>query len=390
MKTARDFRNSFGETEESFRRCVLQTLTELERKEETPVKKKISLGMVLAVALVLVTVTAVAAEQWGILSFLKGQGKTPTEELLELHSGNWSREQDLVKMTITEGLHEENVLYLAVTVEPLEESTMVAPLKEGPVTYRTDETTMNEALHTDVYEAGFTVLDYAKQKGFAHVVMLERATLHLSTLGGVKGPVSQTPDAIHYELLEDGSLRFILQKQITYQMEDGFPERVDQVSVHAMGYKSDVKDEGAWLYGYGHVATATYERFRNGLSRRSAEGDAHDIVGYRGYIEYVGVTPYADYAAVTIRMNTTRRADDQSWMSGPNWAVLDEEGNRLCYVDMKIGQAIYQDDRSLEYSTLYFGTIPSDCVPEGERFTLQAENWNNYNIVYDCYTYTMK
>lgn len=191
-------------------------------------------------------------------------------------------------------------------------------------------------------------------------------------------------------MLEGGSLRFILQKQIAYQMEDGFPERVDQVSVHAMGCKSDVKDEGDWLYGCGHVATATYERFRNGLSRRSAEGDAHDIVGYRGYIEYVGVTPYADYAAVTIRMNTTRRADDQSWMSGPNWAVLDEEGNRLCYVDMKIGQAIYQDDRSLEYSTLYFGTIPSDCVPEGERFTLQAENWNNYNIVYDRYTYTMK
>ena len=39
MKTAEDFRSSFGETEESFRHCVRQTLMHLEQKEEKPVKK---------------------------------------------------------------------------------------------------------------------------------------------------------------------------------------------------------------------------------------------------------------------------------------------------------------------------------------------------------------
>ena len=38
MKTAVDFRRDFGETEESFRTCVRQTLTVLECEEEKPVK----------------------------------------------------------------------------------------------------------------------------------------------------------------------------------------------------------------------------------------------------------------------------------------------------------------------------------------------------------------
>lgn len=390
MKTAEDFRNSFGETEESFRHCVRQTLMHLEQKEEKPVKKKISLGLVLAMVMVLVTVGAVAAEQWGILSFLKGQGKTPSEELLDMHTGSWVREEDLVKLTITEGLYEADVLYLAVTAEPLEENTLIVPRPEDAKTYRTDEITMNSAMATDAYAEEMTVLDYAKEMGFEHVVLLEMPTLHANSIGGVKGPVAGKPDVIHYELMENGAMRFILQKRIEYKLEGGFPEKVEEVSLTAMGYKSDVKDEGAWLYGVGHNAFIQYELYKSALSRRSIETDAHDIVGYRGFVEYVSITPYDDYAAVTIRMNKNRQESDHSWMSGPNWAVLDEEGNRLCYVDIKLSQAIFQDDRSTESSELHYGTIPLECVPQGDQFILQAENWRNYNIVYDKYTYTLK
>ena len=61
MKSAEDFRKEFGTAEESFRHCVRQTLTELECKEVKPVKKKISVGLVLAAAIMLLTVGAVAA-----------------------------------------------------------------------------------------------------------------------------------------------------------------------------------------------------------------------------------------------------------------------------------------------------------------------------------------
>ena len=389
MKRADDFKKAM-ETEESFRLCVQRTVASLVYEEEKPVKKKVSFGLVLALVLVLVTAGAVAAEQWGILSFLKGQGKTPTEDMLQFHAGAWRRKEDLVKITVNEGLYEESILYLAVTVEPYEESTLVLPLPENTKTYRTDEISMNSAMGTNAFAANQTVLDYAREKGFAHVVMLEVPSLHADSTGGVKAPQSNRPDAIQYEMMEDGRLRFILQKQIEHRLEEGFPEKTEWVSLYAMGYKSDVKDNGAWLHGFGQTASIQYELFGSDLSRRSVAEDAHDIAGYRGYVEYVSVTPYEDYAAVTIRINDARRENDDLWMSGPYWAVLDEEGNRMCYVEMKLQSAIYQDDRSLEHSTLHFGTIPLDCVPEGNRFTLQAENWNNHNLVYDCYTYTLE
>ena len=41
----------------------------------------------------------------------------------------------------------------------------------------------------------------------------------------MKGPVAGKPDVIHYELMENGAMRFILQKRIEYKLEGGFRVR---------------------------------------------------------------------------------------------------------------------------------------------------------------------
>lgn len=394
MKNAEDFRKAFGETEESFRYCVRQTLDGWMQREEEPVKKKISLGLVLAMVLVLLTAAgAMAAGSWGIMNFLEQQGKTPAEEMLSLYGQenvHYNEESSLVSMTVEEGLYEEEMLYLAVTVKPLEENTLVVPCPENSKTHRTDEITMNSALNTDAYAENMTVLDYAKEKGFDHVVLHGTPSVYMSAASGLYGDTRRATAAV-YALQEDGSLYMILQTKFASGKEEiRIPDQTHQIVISADAYKSDVKDEGAWLWGTGCIVTVNFDRFRTALTRRSTQTDAHDIVGYRGFIDGISITPYEDYATVVIRLDKTQPETDQTWMSGPYWAVLDEEGNRLCYVDMKISHFTYDEQLTRPSKEICYGTMPLSCVPEGNTFTLQAENWHNYNIVYDRYTYTLE
>lgn len=392
MKNAEDFRKAFGETEESFRYCVRQTLTELSGKEEIPMKKRISLGLVLAMVLLLMAAGAMAAGNWGIESFLEQQGKSHTEEMLELYGQeiiHYNDENKLVTMTVEEGLFEEELLYLAVAVKPVDKNTLVVPCPENTKTHRTDEITMNEAMNTNIYTDDMTVLDYAKERNFEHVVLHEIPSLYMNSALNAYDDVTKA-DAVAYALEDDGSLYMILQKRFAYQDEILVPDRTEQIIVSADSYKSDVKDEGAWSWGTGSFVTVSFDRFRTACSRRSIKTDAHDIVGYRGFIDSISITPYEDYAVVTIRLDKTQPESDQTWMSGPYWAVLDNEGNRLCYVDMKASHFVYDEQLDQPSKELCYGTIPLECMPEGNTFILQAENWNNYNIVYDQYTYTLE
>ena len=48
----------------------------------------------------------------------------------------------------------------------------------------------------------------------------------------------------------------------------------------------------------------------------------------------------------------------------------------------------YQEEDDDRYY-YHHGLFPVEFMPEGNQITLRAENWNNYNIVYDEYTYTL-
>lgn len=71
MKSAEDFRKEYPQMDDGFRCAILRTLQDLEQKEEKPVKKKWSLGFILALAVMLLGTVAVAASigQWGLNEF---------------------------------------------------------------------------------------------------------------------------------------------------------------------------------------------------------------------------------------------------------------------------------------------------------------------------------
>ena len=69
---------------------------------------------------------------------------------------------------------------------------------------------------------------------------------------------------------------------------------------------------------------------------------------------------------------------------------MDAAGNRLCEVDDSpvSDLSTYPDEDGNRYYYQH-GLFPADCMPEDGQLILRAENRNNYNIVYDEYTYTL-
>lgn len=419
MKTAEDFRNDFGNTEESFRACVRQTLTALECKEEKPVKKKINMGLVLALAVLLLTGTAVADEQWGILSFLQSRGKNATEDqLLNLYEpvhyypdGTVAEpisygEYDLVDAVITEALHEDGTLYLAVTLTPLKEKTLVLPMPDPDMgkkptytnydklrTMNLGSLTMGEVMQDAAY-GDVSVLDYAKANGFDYVVLMHNFYINLNS-SQAHWSQDQFDGLQHaeYNLQKNGTLRFIL--EIGYRPNLAFADadRKDWASVGVQVWSYDVMADGKWLWGIDTSASAYFTLHDGREYLRSIPEDAHDIVGYIGAVDYVSIAPYdEENMAITIRVNEREyfTKEETTWMTGPKWVIMDAAGNRLCEVDDApvYDLRTYQEEDGDRYY-YHHGLFPADCMPEGDQITLRAEHRNNYNIVYDEYTYTL-
>lgn len=410
MKTAEDFRRDFGETEESFRTRVRQTLTLLECKEEEPVKKKINLGLVLAIVVVLLTVTAVAEEQWGILSFLRNQGKTVQEDQLLSLQGisqpDASDEHDLVNAIMTEALYEDGTLYLAVTLSPLKENTMVVPapdtnhdrkhrVMEEPNRISMSQLSlsgisMQEAMQNAAY-GDVSVLDYAREHGFAHVVVMDNYAVGMhSTQAFWSKDQYDGVEYVEYTLAEDGSLQIIL--QTSYQPNLVFADtRMESATVDMRLWAFDTAAPETWLYGNYAAAHAYFAIPVDRLHLCSIPEDAHDIVGYIGSVEFISIAPYdEEYMAITIQLNMGDRRTEKTWMTGPAWGIMDAEGNRLCTVDETkyIAYSTVADANGDTHSVTH-GLFPAEYMPEGNQITLQAENRNNHNIVYDEYTYTL-
>lgn len=409
MRTAEDFLRDFGETEESFRTCVRQTLTALECREDKPVKKKINMGLVLAAVIVLLTGTAIAEEQWGILSFLHSRGKAATEDqLLSLFlpptlQGMEHNEHDLVDAVVTEALYEDGKLYLAVNLTPLKENTLVAPMpgvnasRLGIEWGTTDldrmklyQLSMQEALRDPAY-GDVSVLDYAKANGFDQVVLMDAYSVNLYNNQGiwlkdVFGGVQHT----EFNLLADGTLQLIL--EVGYQPDMTFlNERLDTAGVNVSVWAFDVRRDGEPLHGTGTSAHASFVLPDDRARLVSIPEDAHDIVGYIGEVDFISIAPYDDtQMVITVQLNLRDDATEDTWMSGPAWVVMDADGNRLCTVNIHgfTGLRTSTDQDGNRYD-ITRGLFPADCMPEGNQIILRAENWNNYNIVYDEYTYTL-
>ena len=407
MKRSEDFLREFGETEESFRACVRQTLTELDCKEEKPVKRKINMGLVLAMIVILLTGTAIADEQWGILSFLRSQGKPATEDqLLSLYAHPYlepttHNDIDLVDMVITEALYEDGMLYLAINLSPLQENALVVPLPDAKGnSIEWDDTglfsidlrgiRMQDALQNPSY-GDVSVLDYAKGHGFDQVVVMDG--YHVSLYSSLSAWLDDQFGGVQhaeFNLLADGTLQMIL--EVAYEPDMTFAdERLDNTGVIAQVWAFDVKDDVEPLYGHGTGAHAAFVLPDDRNRLRSIPEDAHDIVGYIGEMDYICIAPFdEEYMTITIQLNMRDDVTEDTWMTGPAWIIMDEEGNRLCKVDLSqfISLTTTPDPEGNKYSISH-GIFPAEFMPTDGKIILRAENRINYNIVYDEYTYTL-
>lgn len=385
MKNAEEFRRELGEVDESFERCVRQTLMDLEREEEKPVKKKISLGLVLALAVMLLTVTAMAAGQWGIMSFLEEQGVTQEDGVLLTEIPRQvSRSDGPVKVTIEEALCDGERLYLAVMAKPMKEKTLVVPY----VGNIADKGTMG-VMNNLAYDMELSVQEYAQEQGYDHVVTLYVMEQLVRTTANQSEDKFTGLEYAFYDHMEDGTLRMILQYGYDVDEDYIYPERMDMVSLSFVPWEHSAANQWQRTHNSskGVNVVADLEFYTSKETRRSVVEDAHDIVGYRGAIEYVAFTSYDDQeAGVSILMDMTKLDSDKYWMTGPEYVLVDDAGNRLCSVKLSYGYDVVSESGNPQ---LYHGTIPVEYMPE-DKVTIRLENENNYNIVYDEYTYTLE
>lgn len=374
---------------------------------ELPVPRKRSMALVMLIALLVMTVGAMAVDGFGILTFLRDQGKNPSADQLlnlynhpDLHPTEYN-ESDLVDAIITEALYEDGTLYLAVTLAPLKENTLVVPTP-GVDTRKIDwggtklsnidprNFTLREAMQNDAYE-NITVLDYAKARGFDQVVLIEAYSVGMySTQSHWLKDKFDGVQHVEYNLLADGTLQIIL--EVGYQPNLTFAEgRSETASMSVQAWAFDTKDDGEFLYGYGAGTHASFVIPDDRVRLHSIPEDAHDIVGYIGEVEYISIAPYDDESmTITIQMNLRDDITEDTWMTGPAWIIMDADGNRLCEVDeTKFYGLRTLADENGDRLDITHGLFPVECMPEGNQITLRAENARNYNIVYDEYTYTL-
>ncbi len=385
MKTAEQFKHSIGKADEAFVHGIRQTLAELECKEEKPVKKKISMGLVLAAAIMLLTVTAVAAGQWGIVSFLEERGKVPENGvLLTEMPPQASQADELVRVTIEEALSDGERLYLAVTAKALKDKTLVVPYvndiaAEGSLS----------VMNNPDYDKTLSVQEYAEKQGCDYVVTLFMHEQVVHTMSNQSKDEFTGLEYAYYDHMEDGTLRMILQYGYEVDKDYGYPERLDMVALGFVPWEYSAESRWMLTHDSSQVVNvmADLAFFISEETRRSINEDAHDIVGYRGAVEYVTFTPYNDEeVAVSILVDMTKLENDETWMSGPDYVLVDEAGNPLCKVELAYGYDVFVGQGEPK---LYHGTIPAEFMRE-DKVTIRLQSWRNYNIIYDEYTYTLK
>lgn len=403
MKTANDFRRSIGDADAAFAGMIRQTLGDLQCKEEKPVKKKISTGLVLAMVIMLLTVGAVAAGQWGILDFIKEHGEQGAEDMLVtqpkqdvnkrlLVSGYDAKLEgsSLVDITVEEAMYNDECMYVAMTVRPKQEKTLVIGAdmqkirEDGMVTLNimgsirdiSEPGSMQFAQDADIaLEA--SVKEYAQAHGFENVVRV-----------GVLMQVRR----IDYELLEDGSLRMIVQIEDVYHtVKEGYPDQINwfEFPVDVVQYDENglmPEDDNAHEY----VEVWMEGMFKkDSRTRSSVPEDAHQIEGYRGYIESVSVTPISDaQASVIIQLDKQNQHFGVTHMAGPVVVVLGENGETLFEYEL------YRDIESMHYfrdmnHVQHNIVMPREGLQE-DKITIRLQSWRNHNIIYDEYTYTLE
>lgn len=373
MKTAEDFRRSLGVADAAFEQLVRRTLTELEYEEVRPVKKKISMGFALAAALVLLAVTALAAGSWGIVNYLQEKGQEPPVFKLVRDIPQQQGFSRLADVSIDEVLIDGGKVYLAMTVQPKTEKTLVIPKVENLAVPGG-----MAVLNNPEYDAAMSVRDFAKSRGFENIVGV---TLEESEI--FKGLNNAS-----YQVLEEGTLRCLL--EYSYAGGKSFPEeRIWMfLNVLLLNYRGDDT-------GVNHVVISDEEWFQVQVelplnirqeTKRSQAADAHDIVGYKGFIEHITMTPMED-GSVQYTMLMDMNDEEETVIRFPTATLLDENGQQVFWLNGR------RYNMGISNKQLFECTIPAEhaAVALADKVTIQFQELTGEEpLNRDTYTYTME
>lgn len=212
MKTAEDFKRSYGTADAAFVTRVHQTLRNFQKDEEEAPVKKISTGLIFALVLVLlVAVAFAAATQLGILDFiqLRSGGDAVLQnapELIQKDLPQQGGDTTHAIFSLREAAHDGENVYLVVAAKPTDPKTLLI----GSDAMLSDSMSNFGPQFKDV---NLSVADYAQQNGYESIVHV-----NIGDVGDAEG--AGFVSSIDYLLEGDGTLVFMLNGQSTQQAEE--------------------------------------------------------------------------------------------------------------------------------------------------------------------------
>ena len=336
MKAREAFLASFGSADEAFARHIRQTVTSLQQKEETVVKKKMSVGFVFAAAMLLICATALAVGAWGIADHLAESGIEMRPYQLISDVPQRVSENDAVDIVIEEALCDGEKFYMTVRFAPKQPGTLIVPHESA---------------------------DNAQPDGFERVVSVSRIAGY---------PMDGEAAYVRCENLPDGSLRVLMEGKAAAGTQT-YPGMLIPARWYVIAYAEDGERHQIEL-------TADIPMRVNGLGRRSAAADAHDLANAKGTIRWIAVERTEQgYAYFTMLVDGLPEAGG---MFMPYAQLVGEDGEVLHELNCS---------RSFLVSTSgeqYLCGLPS-AYADLDRMTIRLLDFSTGEI-YDEHTYTME
>ena len=362
------FLESIGGADEAFAGHVRRTLAELRQKEEKPVKKKISVGLVMATAILLLGSAALAMSMWGISDRLAETGRELKPYQLIRDVPQRVTENEVMDLIVEEALCDSDMFYMTLCFTPKQPDTLIVPFVPD-ITQPGTAALMNNP----EIDPALTLADYAQQFGFSQVVSFSPLSGH---------PLAGEAAIARCEHLPDGSLRVLMEGPAAPQTQT-YPGMLVPVRWNVIAYA--YPSSGLAVEAAQHELTLSVDipMRVNDLGRRSTATDAHAIAHAQGYVQWIAVERTEQgYAYFNMLVDGLASAGEEGSMYMPYAQLIAEDGTVLHTLNCT---------RTMLASTngeQYRCGLPSEYA-EMSRMTIRLLDAST-GQVYDEYTYTME
>lgn len=353
----RDFRAAFGKPDADFVSCVQYTLRRLREEEERPMKRKLRLSAVIAVAacLILATAAFAAVSHWGLFDFLNqgaGSGALPeAAEIVATDPPQQGGEGKLASFKLRETVYDGEYVYMVVDATPADGILLLGPGLLPPDAMRDLTKEDSDAM---------TIGEYAEAND------LQMAIVGISTAAAAEG-AEDAITSFDWRLEADGTLVFMLSGDAPRGAGDAFETTLlcsvtplvsaaEGEGIIMQYFEEDEEEPVSKYIGY-DVDEAHIQRSELAFALTaagSAEAQAYDLgAAYPGCgvrVERVTFEPSPMALYYEIRFTITDKAAYAATEDGVQFEFLDANGERLPDGATMSGQTAAQADGSLVQS----------------------------------------